>query len=347
MKGLWKYLAPFAPDQSGAAAVLYGLGGIVVIIDAGGCAGNICSFDEPRWFSGEKSAVFSAGLREIDAILGRDDRLIAKLIAAGDVIRAGFAALIGTPVPAVIGTDYQGLGRLAEKKLGLPVVTIDTNGMARYDKGVEKTYLALFKRFADRTETVRKGTVNVLGNIPLELGTPADVDSMAASLVEEGWQDIRLFHTLEDYCHAGQAEMNILLAPSALPAAQWLKKTFGTPYTWRYVDTAPLVRKIEEAVPKKGRILVVHQRAAAAALRCQLAHKGYENVTTATWFDAPQELWQAGDVKLREEDDFLALVQHGNFAAIVGDAYFKRALGFYTGTYIDFPHFAVSGRNCL
>lgn len=64
MKGLWKYISPFAPDQSGAGAVLYGLGGIIVVCDAGGCAGNICGFDEPRWFS-QRSAVFSAGLREI------------------------------------------------------------------------------------------------------------------------------------------------------------------------------------------------------------------------------------------------------------------------------------------
>ena len=34
MKGLWKYISPFAPDDSGAAAVLYGLNGIVVICDA-------------------------------------------------------------------------------------------------------------------------------------------------------------------------------------------------------------------------------------------------------------------------------------------------------------------------
>ena len=81
MKGLRKYLTPFAPDQSGAASVLYDLGGILVICDAGGCAGNICGFDEPRW-SGRKSAVFSAGLRDMDAILGRDDKLVQKLADA-------------------------------------------------------------------------------------------------------------------------------------------------------------------------------------------------------------------------------------------------------------------------
>ena len=51
MKGLRKYLTPFAPDQSGATSVLYAMGGILVIIDAGGCVGNICGFDEPRWQS--------------------------------------------------------------------------------------------------------------------------------------------------------------------------------------------------------------------------------------------------------------------------------------------------------
>ncbi len=60
MKGLRKYLTPFAPDQSGAVSVLYELGGMLVICDAGGCTGNVCGFDEPRWFE-TRSAVFSAG----------------------------------------------------------------------------------------------------------------------------------------------------------------------------------------------------------------------------------------------------------------------------------------------
>ena len=85
MKNLLKLLSPFAPDQSGASAVLYELGGLMVICDAGGCAGNVCGFDEPRWFT-KKSAVFSAGLRDMDAILGRDDRLIEKLSKACEQI---------------------------------------------------------------------------------------------------------------------------------------------------------------------------------------------------------------------------------------------------------------------
>ena len=40
MRGLRKFLTPFAPDQSGAVSVFYEFGGIIVICDAGGCTGN-------------------------------------------------------------------------------------------------------------------------------------------------------------------------------------------------------------------------------------------------------------------------------------------------------------------
>ena len=51
MRGLRKYLTPFAPDQSGAVSVLFELGGIVVICDAGGCTGNQCCFHEQSLLS--------------------------------------------------------------------------------------------------------------------------------------------------------------------------------------------------------------------------------------------------------------------------------------------------------
>ena len=119
MKGLYRYLSPFSPDQSGAVAVLYELGGIIVILDAGGCAGNICGFDEPRW-GHKQSAVYSAGIRDLDAILGRDERTIDKVGGAVEAVgNANFIALIGTPVPAVVGTDLKALARMCEKKFGL------------------------------------------------------------------------------------------------------------------------------------------------------------------------------------------------------------------------------------
>jgi nitrogenase molybdenum-cofactor synthesis protein NifE len=153
--GLRLAIAPFAPDTSGAAAVLFPLDALTVIVDAGGCAGNICGFDEPRWdvkSFAKRSTVFSAGLRDMDAIMGRDDRLMEKLALAADEVDASFAALIGTPVPAVIGTDYRALVRLIEKRLQLPAVAVDTDGTKLYDEGASKTWEALMKTFATAGE---------------------------------------------------------------------------------------------------------------------------------------------------------------------------------------------------
>ena len=106
MKKLLKHISPLAPDDSGACSVLYEMGGITVICDAGGCAGNVCGFDEPRWFL-KRSALFSAGLRDMDAILGRDELLVKKLALITEQVDARFTAIVGTPVPAVIATDMK------------------------------------------------------------------------------------------------------------------------------------------------------------------------------------------------------------------------------------------------
>ena len=75
-------------------------------------------------------------LRDMDAILGRDDRLVAKLADAVTKLDAKFAAIIGTPVPAVIGTDYHALKRMTEKKVDLPILTVDTDGKSLISCGV-------------------------------------------------------------------------------------------------------------------------------------------------------------------------------------------------------------------
>ncbi|MBO6100314.1 MAG: oxidoreductase, partial [Spirochaetaceae bacterium] len=108
MSKLCVNLPPFAPDYSGVASVLFELGGMVVIHDASGCTGNYLGYDEPRWL-GSKALVFCSGLRHMDAILGNDNLLIDRIIAAVNDTHPKFVALLGSPVPMVIGTDYEGI----------------------------------------------------------------------------------------------------------------------------------------------------------------------------------------------------------------------------------------------
>ena len=355
VRGLWKGLTPFAPDQSGAASVFYELGGILVICDAGGCTGNVCGFDEPRWF-GERSAIFSAGLRDMDAILGRDDRLVAKLTDAAEKIDANFAAVIGTPVPAVIATDYRALQRMCEKKTNLPILTVDTNGMELYDMGEEKAWLTLFKTFAgkdvasqkeasEEDDSSKKMKIGVLGL------TPHDVSDLN---IEEKFRKSENENThyicygmragIDKVKTAGSADKNLVVAPAALETAKYLEKEFGTPYEVGY----PFV---DELIPELGyerkKILIIHQQVIANAIRQEIRTRSDEQnteVTVASWFMMKSELSEEGDLSLKEEMDYCKLVQNGNYDIVFADENMRGLVPGFKGTFVNVRHFAVSGK---
>ena len=293
IRGFREFSTPFAPDQSGAVSVLYDMKGISVVCDAGGCTGNICGFDEPRWFE-RQSAVFSAGLRDMDAILGRDDRLVEKLTKAAREVPADFAAIIGTPVPAVIGTDYRALCRMAKEKTGLPVLGISTDGMEYYDRGIEKTYLALLDTFcgqkADREKIIRdlkrvetetggedpvrqsqsdietnpldtapKGTgqsVGVWGFTPLDFAGIMTSGGLRLDLIRKGWEDIL-------YCGSGSdtgslrscrdLNKNLVVSPAGDAAAKWLEKKYGTPWEYYIPGEEALFAALSEKLPESGK----------------------------------------------------------------------------------------------
>ena len=332
MRGLRKYLTPFAPDQSGAVSVLFELGGIVVICDAGGCTGNVCGFDEPRWFE-QKSAIFSAGLRDMDAILGRDDRLVAKLADAAEKVDAAFTAVIGTPVPAVIATDYLALRRMTEKKMNLPVLTVDTDGMELYDKGEEKAFLELFKTFAVEKYPVDEHKIGVLGM------TPQDVSDLAAADKIRDLFQRKYGQKAVCYCMGDGLEEVKKVA--ALATAKYLEKTFGTPYEIYY----PLVEDLLPEMDYTGkRILVVHQQVIAGSIRKELLKRGAKAIQTACWFMMKKELQADGDVILRDEDAYIELVQNGEFDIIFADECMDRMTPKFDGTFVNTRHFAVSGK---
>jgi hypothetical protein len=354
VKGLHKIIYPFAPDQSGAAAVLYELGGMIIICDAGGCAGNVCGFDEPRWLS-TKSAIFSAGLRDMDAILGRDDLLIEKIKKASAKIDAKFVAVIGTPVPATIATDYKALRRMAEKRTGLPVITIDSNGVLWYDSGIEKTYLECFRRFTaeDNAKDIIPGSVGVIGVTPLDSDSLSTGKRIAETLRKKGSGRVVCYGaggSLEDFADAGRMEKNIVVAASGLKAAGYLKEKFGTPYEC----TDPLIADVRAGLPLSTeelcgkKILIIHQQVRANALREALREETgglscAPEITAATWFSMFDEIAEEGDFRIREESDFFDRVRGGNWDIIIADGSFRKAAGDFGGRFIELPHFAVSG----
>lgn len=380
MKGLRKYLTPFAPDQSGAVSVLYELGGMLVICDAGGCTGNVCGFDEPRWFE-TRSAVFSAGLRDMDAILGRDDRLVAKLADAAEKLDVTFAAVIGTPVPAVIGTDYRALERMLAKKTELPVLTVNTDGMELYDRGEEKAYLVLFGRFAGENVDVEPGNiektqtaescdgkrngknedvsvdiedrprVGIIGMTPQDVSDLKAADKIRKVYADQGMRAIcyGMGDGLDEVRNASLAAKNVVVSPAALKAAQYLQKKFGTPYEIAY----PLASELVPEVNYQGKkILIVQQQVIANAVRKEIEKRTGEKeaITTATWFMRKEEILTdlnvdaVDDISLKEEDDFISLVEKEGYDVIFADPCMERMIPGFEGVFIPLTHFAVSGK---
>nr|WP_296960109.1 nitrogenase component 1 [uncultured Mediterraneibacter sp.] len=368
MRGLRKYLTPFAPDQSGAVSVLFELGGILVICDAGGCTGNVCGFDEPRWFE-RKSAVFSAGLRDMDAILGRDDRLVAKLAdAAGKLgTDAKFAAVIGTPVPAVIGTDYQALKRMCEKKTDLPVLAVDANGMELYDAGEEKAYLELFRVFAGKNENKNDFSekkagcseaeeverVGILGMTPQDMSDLNISERMKKVLWDNEKQKAVCYGMgdgLEEVRRAGTVSRNLVVSPAALKTAKYLEETFGTPYEVTYPLAGELVPDMDYTGKK---ILIVHQQVIANSIREEIRRRCAEisenedaapEVQVAGWFMMKPELKEEQDRSLRDEDDYISLVEQEGYDVIFADGCMKCMTPGHHGVFVNTVHFAVSGK---
>jgi len=356
MKGLSKYLTPFAPDQSGAVSVLYELGGIIVIIDAGGCVGNVCGFDEPRW-QVKKSAIFSAGLRDMDAIMGRDRLLLDKLEKAVKSVNANFVALIGTTVPAVIATDYQGLCKMAERRIKVPVFAVDTNGMCLYDKGASKAYLEAFRCFCNEKKEVKAGSIGILGCNPIDMSDLASANRLRAIYIAEGYKKVNVYGMncgIENIKDASSNEKNIVVSFSGLEVARFLNEKFGTPYevinplALSFIKSAisferNIPNDLDKPISRARKILIVDEQVAANYMRNEL-RKICKDVTVASWFSLDKTIKEDGDIHLTEEDQLEELVNSLQYNLVIGDPVLRKIVKNNDIFFLDKKQFAVSGK---
>lgn len=350
-------LPPFASDTAGAAAVLYPLGGMTVIVDAGGCAGNICGFDEPRWQEdAEPSAVFSAGLRDMDAIMGRDANLVAKIREAAAELTVSFVGLVSTPVPAIIATDFRALCRMVEKETGLPAIAVRTDGTRLYDRGASAACDALVQKFtAPIPPDAPRTGLGVLGLTPLDFSREERA-SLHALLGRED-TPIHFFDRLDDFREAARLKELLVVSPTGLKAARRLQRQWSIPIRAElppaFIHEAfstvlsRLAALLQDGQPRE--VLIVHQQILANGLRRAICQRfpalSTSAVTVGSFFARDRALQQEGDLHFRGEQDFHAYLQAHPDAIVIGDALLARAVPEpFGGTLLDLPHFALSGR---
>lgn len=240
MKQVSVVISTYTADVSGVCSALYELGGMVVIHDPSGCNSTYNTHDEPRWYDMD-SLVFISGLSEIDAIMGNDEKFMQDIIRAARELKPRFIALVRTPVPMMIGTDFEALRDILEEETGLPVFYFPTNGMHSYIQGVEMALEMVAERLVNEPEKANSEDanaskdipVNLLGVTPLDYSINATLASMKEFLEKNGYKVLSSFamdSTPEEIAGASKARVNLVVSSSGLLAAKKMEERFHIPY---------------------------------------------------------------------------------------------------------------------
>ena len=232
MKQTARIISIYASDTAGVCSMLYELGGMTVVHDASGCNSTYSTHDEPRWYQHD-SMIYISALTETDAILGNDARLIDDIVRAAEELQPRFIALCGSPMPMMIGTDFDALAEILEQKTGLPVFGLHTNGMNSYLYGASQALCAYLKRFCLDLPGVETRGVNIIGATPLDFSLNGSVGAIKDWLTGNGFEIVScvaMESPPEAIAQAGRGSVNLVISSCGIAAAEYLKARFGTPW---------------------------------------------------------------------------------------------------------------------
>ncbi len=222
----------YSSDEFGICSALFELGGLVVMHDASGCNSTYTTHDEPRWYDTD-SMIYVSAISELEAIMGDDEKLLLDLEETANALHPRFIALIGAPIPYMIGTDLPALARIIEERTGLPAFGFPANGMNLYTKGVSDALYALVERFCVPCQKQEPPSLNILGATPLDLPAKGCIPAIWEWARRYGFEkgaSLSLETSLEEISRAGEATVNLVVSYGGLAAARLLKERFGTPY---------------------------------------------------------------------------------------------------------------------
>lgn len=351
-------LPPFAPDYSGAASALFDMGGMIVIHDASGCTGNYTGYDEPRWL-GSETAVYCSALRHMDAVLGNDEKVIGKIVKAAEELKPKFIAILGSPVPMVIGTDFAGIANEIECITGIPAIGLSTRGLAYYGKGIADATIALMKKFVKGKKDVLSGAINLLGITPLDFHINGNNEDFRRLFEENGIKVLASYSMgmkLEEMQDSIGAQLNVVVSQAGIAVAKYMKQKYKIPY----VTVTPMgdgivaLEKVKATladceksgafvnVPESGKvnetpeicsnntvgdkycnpssILIAGEQVICNSMREYLQKKyNVGAITVAGLFDMSQEHMQPGDIDVKNEKHLREVLNSGQYQVIVGD----------------------------
>lgn len=363
-------LPPFSPDYSGVCSALFPLNCLTVIHDGSGCTGNYTGYDEPRWFH-SKSPIYCSGLREIDAILGDDEKLVQKVLGALEEVQPEMIALVGSPVPMVIGSDMDGIAADIESRTGIPSFGFSTTGLKYYPQGIEQVDKKIIRRILEESEEIpqkRKNSVNILGATPVDFGKSSTISDMKGMLSENGYDICVTFwdcngrKEIEESVHAA---CNIVVSNGGLWLAEYMKKQYGIPYmtglpygenfAQKWLDRLEACMKQAELVAAEtadgagqdtaeaNRVLIIGEQLQSNSLREALQHEYGIRADVAGICGWSHKFAKESDRFLEAESEIEAILNREQYDMIIGDFLYKELLH-TEKRWIPYSHYAVSSK---
>lgn len=361
-------LPPFSPDYSGVASALFDLNCLSVLHDASGCTGNYTGYDEPRWY-GSRVPIYCSGLREIDAIMGDDEKLIDKILVAQKSLRPDMVAIIGSPVPMIVGCDVAGIAKEIENLTGVPAFGFDTTGTAYYDVGLSMACDALVSRFTQDAPKTKEPSVNILGADAIDFGGLEPLRSLSAFLASRGFvirTQMPAGLSLSSLRAIPSAWLNLVVSRSGLSTARLLQKLYGMPYVVglpygenggahyvetvenSLVDNVPRVVHAEPAACEEcsvRNVLVIGEQVSCNAVRNALVlDRGMRNVAVGGLFGMEQELGLSQDISLPDEQAIVAEMNNGRYGCIIADPLLEPLLRLTGVRFLPYPQYPVSSK---
>lgn len=361
MKQTARIIPCYAADTSGVCSALYELGGMIAVHDASGVNSTYATHDEPRW-EDMQSMIYVSGLTELDAILGNDEKFIADVTAAAKDQKPAFIAVCGSPMPMMIGVDFDAVAAEIEQRSGIRTFALHTNGMHSYPEGASEALLAITKEYVlPPSETIRNG-VNILGALPLDFGNPEEIPDIRAWLCKNGFSVISCIaagDSLDTIAKAGNAAVNLVVSYSGLAAAEYLYDRFGIPYVcgvpfggvFSQMLADSLRYAAESGQPESpctsrgtsGRsIAVIGENLIGGSIAAQLGFMGFAAHLICPLPHSDKLLMQ-GDADASSEEEIEQYLAQMQPCAVIADPLYRFILPKDT-KHIGLPHYAFSGR---
>ena len=234
MKTLYsEKISCYASDTAGVCSALFELGGMTVVHDASGCNSTYATHDEPRWFHSDSMTYISA-VTENDLVCGNDQKLIDDVVQTALELQPEFIALCNSPIPLMVGVDMQAIAREIEKSCCIPCFAVRTSGMEHYWRGAADAWKLLAERFLpEKKQQSIPRSVNILGATPLDFSLNGNVEAIAAFLEKHNFTLLASWamnSTLKDLQTSCNAAVNLVIANSGLPLAQYMYKKYNIPF---------------------------------------------------------------------------------------------------------------------